>query len=210
METRTVNLYRFKELNESVQQKIVNDNINMFDDDFNLFVADLKDIWIDILEKVGFYVEGEKIKYSGFHTQGDGLSFTCDSINTAAVLAYADKHGYEKEVHFLRTVPHFDDVLATVDFYIVRTVNCYVHPYSVAVHEKTDETLYVTQQIRYVADKLYGLIEQVRIDLCNRFYNELEQEWDKLHASDYIKLWFLNDDNNLYFKDGRRWVESEA
>lgn len=210
METRTVNLYRFKELNERVQQKIVNDNINMFDDDFNLFVADLKDIWIDILEKAGFYVEGEKIKYSGFHTQGDGLSFTCDSINTAAVLAYADKHGYEKEVHFLRTVPHFDDVLATVAFYIVRTVNCYVHPYSVAVREKTDETLYVTQQIRYVADKLYGLIEQVRIDLCNRFYNELEQEWDKLHASDYIKLWLLNDDNNLYFKDGRRWVESEA
>lgn len=50
METRTVNLYRFEELNESVQQKIVNDNINMFANDFNFFVADLKDIWIDILE----------------------------------------------------------------------------------------------------------------------------------------------------------------
>ena len=159
------------------------------------------------LKKAGFYVEQEDINYSGFCNQGDGLSFTCNNINTAAVLAYAEKHGYEKEARFLRTMPHVDAILAGIHFYIVRTVNRYVHPYSVTIRGKSDETLYMTQQMRYIADKLYALIEQVRIDLCNKFYKELEQEFYYIQSFDYVFDWCSNCDEDLYFEDGRRWVE---
>lgn len=210
METRIVKLYRFYELNAKAQQKIVNDNINMFIDDFENDANYLKDLWLQDLKKAGFNCVTNDIHYSGFYSQGDGLSFTCDNIDTVAVLAYAEKHGYEKEVNFLRTMPHFNDVHASVGFIIVRTINRYVHKYSVTVQENTADTLIETPQTSYVADKLYALIEQVRIDLCDRFYEELEQEWDKIQSFNYIFDWFLNCDNNLYFKNGQRWVESEA
>lgn len=210
METRTVRLYRFQELNEKVQQKIVNENIDMFLDDFEYDANYLKDLWLQDLKEAGFNCVTNDINYSGFYSQGDGLSFTCSNINTAAVLAYAEKHGYEKEGCFLRTMPYFNDVQASVDFVIVRTINRYVHKYSVAVRENTADTLIETPQTSYVADKLYALIEQVRIDLCDRFYDELEQEFDNIQSFDYVFDWFSNNDDNLYFKDGRRWVESRA
>lgn len=210
METRIVKLYRFYELNAKAQQKIVNDNINMFIDDFENDANYLKDLWLQDLKEAGFNCVTNDIHYSGFYSQGDGLSFTCDNIDTATVLAYAEKHGYEKEVNFLRTMPHFNDVHASVGFIIVHTINRYVHKYSVTVQENTADTLIETSQTSYVADKLYALIEQVRIDLCDRFYEELAQEWDKIQSFNYIFDWFLNCDNNLYFKNGQRWVESEA
>lgn len=209
METRTVKLYRFYELNKKAQKKIVLKNIDMFLTDFNFYADNLKDLFMKDLKKAGFYVNQEDINYSGFCNQGDGLSFTCNNINTAVVLAYAEKHGYEKEVRFLCTMPHVDAILAGIHFYIVRTVNRYVHPYSVTIREKSDETLYMTQQMRYIADKLYALIEQVRIDLCNKFYNELEQEFYYIQSFDYVFDWFSNCNKDLYFKDGRRWVEGE-
>ena len=210
METRTVKLYRFQELTEKAQKKIVNENIDMFINDFGYDASYLKDLWLQDLKEAGFNCVTNDIHYSGFYSQGDGLSFTCDNIDTATVLAYAEKHGYEKEVNFLRTMPHFNDVHASVGFIIVRTINRYVHKYSVTVQENTADTLIETPQTSYVADKLYGLIEQVRIDLCDRFYDELEQEWDEIQSFNYIFDWFLNCDNNLYFKNGQRWVESEA
>lgn len=210
METRIVKLYRFHELNEKVQQKIVNENIDMFLDDFEYDANYLKDLWLQDLKEAGFNCVTNDIHYSGFYSQGDGLSFTCNNINTPAVLAYAEKHGYEKEVNFLRTMPHFNNVQASVDFIIVRTINRYVHKYSVAVRENTANTLIETPQTSYVADKLYGLIEQVRINLCDRFYDELEQEWDEIQSFDYVNQWFLDYDDSLYLKNGQRWIESEA
>lgn len=207
METRTVKLYKFCELNEKAQKKIVMENIDMFLNDFNFYADNLTDLFVKDLKKAGFYVEQGDINYSGFCSQGDGLSFTCNNINTAAVLAYAEKHGYEKEVHFLRTVPRFNDVQASVDFIIVRTSNRYVHKYSVSLQDNTDETLIETSQTNYVADKIYALIEQVRIDLCERFYDELKQEWGEIQSFDYVFDWFLNCDNNLYFANGYCWID---
>ena len=210
METRTVNLYRFCELNEKAQQKIINKNIDMFIDDFENDANYLKDLWLQDLKEAGFNCVTNDIHYSGFYSQGDGLSFTCNNINTAAVLAYAEKHGYEKEVCFLRTMPSFNDVQASISFIVVRTIHRYVHKYSVTVRENTADTLIEAPQTSYIADKIYALIEQVRIDLCDKFYNKLEQEWEEIQSFDYVFDWFSNCDNNLYLKNGRRWVESEA
>lgn len=210
METRIVKLYRFHELNAKAQQKIVNENIDMFLGDFNFYVDDLKNLWVDVLEKVGFCIEYGDIEYSGFCCQGDGLSFTCNNINTAAVLAYAEKHGYEKEVKNLKTLLQFDSVLPCINFEIVRTTWHYSHKYTVNLCDNTEEVLIDTPQKAYIADKIFNIVEHVRMDLCDKFYNELEQEWDKLYSFDYVNQWFLEYDDNLYFKNGQRWVESEA
>lgn len=207
METRTVKLYKFYELNKKAQHKIVLKNRAIFLNDFNRFADNLIGFFVQKLKNVGFDVKQEDINYSGFGNQGDGLSFTCDNINTAAVLAYAEKHGYEKEVHYLCTMPRFDDVIASVDFIIRRTINRYVHKYSVLIQYNTNETLLETPQTNYVEDKLYALIEQVRIDLCDTFYDMLEQQWKKIPSFNYLFDWFSTNDNNLYFANGHRWIE---
>lgn len=210
MKTKIVKLYNFNGLDTAAQARVVNDNINMFLDDFNFYVDDLKNLWVDVLEKVGFCIEYGDIEYSGFCCQGDGLSFTCSNINTAAVLAYAEKHGYEKEVKNLKTLLQFDSVLPCINFEIVRTTWRYSHKYTVNLCDNTEEVLIDTPQKAYIADKIFNIVEHVRMDLCDKFYNELEQEWDKLYSFDYVNQWFLKYDDNLYFKNGQRWVESEA
>lgn len=39
----------------------------------------------------------------------------------------------------------------------------------------------------YIADKIFNIIENVRMDLCDHFYGELEQEWEDIQSFKYVK-----------------------
>lgn len=210
MKTKIVNLFHFNELDTAAQVLIVNDNINMFVDSFNFVVADLKGLWVDDLEKVGFYIECGDISYNGFYNQGNGLSFTCKKINVEDVLAYAEKHGYEKEVKNLKKLVLFDTVVKSVDFEIRRISWRYAHKYTVNLCDNTEEELLNTIHKAYIADKIFNIIENVRKDLCDHFYGELEQEWENIQSFEYVKRWFLECDDSLYFQNGQQWVKLEG
>lgn len=209
MKTKIVNLFRFNELDTATQALIVNDNIDMFLNDFNFYADNLTDLFVKDLKGAGFYVEQGDINYSGFCSQGDGLSFTCNNINTVDVLAYAEKHGYEKEVKNLKKLVLFDSVAKSVVFEIRRISWRYAHKYTVNLCDNTEEGLLNTIHKAYIADKIFNIIENVRMDLCDHFYGELEQEWEAIQSFEYVKWWFLESDDSLYFQNGQQWVKME-
>lgn len=209
MKTKIVNLFRFNELDTATQALIVNDNIDMFLNDFNFYADNLTDLFVKDLKGAGFYVEQGDINYSGFCSQGDGLSFTCNNINTVDVLAYAEKHGYEKEVKNLKKLVLFDSVAKSVVFEIRRISWRYAHKYTVNLCDNTEEGLLNTIHKAYIADKIFNIIENVRMDLCDHFYGELEQEWKAIQSFEYVKRWFLESDDSLYFQNGQQWVKME-
>lgn len=209
MKTKIVNLFRFNELDTATQALIVNDNIDMFLNDFNFYADNLTDLFVKDLKGAGFYVEQGDINYSGFCSQGDGLSFTCNNINTVDVLAYAEKHGYEKEVKNLKKLVLFDSVAKSVVFEIRRISWRYAHKYTVNLCDNTEEGLLNTIHKAYIADKIFNIIENVRMDLCDHFYGELEQEWEAIQSFEYVKRWFLESDDSLYFQNGQQWVKME-
>lgn len=209
MKTKIVNLFRFNELDTATQALIVNDNIDMFLNDFNFYADNLTDLFVKDLKGAGFYVEQGDINYSGFCSQGDGLSFTCNNINTVDVLAYAEKHGYEKEVKNLKKLVLFDSVAKSVVFEIRRISWRYAHKYTVNLCDNTEEGLLNTIHKAYIADKIFNIIENVRMDLCDHFYGELEQEWEAIQSFAYVKWWFLESDDSLYFQNGQQWVKME-
>ena len=209
MKTKIVNLFRFNELDTATQALIVNDNIDMFLNDFNFYADNLTDLFVKDLKRAGFYVEQGDINYSGFCNQGDGLSFTCNNINTVDVLAYAEKHGYEKAVKNLKKLVLFDSVAKSVVFEIRRISWRYAHKYTVNLCDNTEEGLLNTIHKAYIADKIFNIIENVRMDLCDHFYGELEQKWEDIQSFEYVKWWFLECDDSLYFQNGQQWVKLE-
>ena len=80
---------RFEDLSEEVKAKIIaaqaDENQAEVDFEFNF------EALIEKGKKIGFDIELENIKYSGFYSQGDGLSFTC-FVDTKKFVEEAD-HG---------------------------------------------------------------------------------------------------------------------
>ena len=75
---KTVNAYQFNELPEAIQEKVLNDfNVDPLYDHDPILEGMTED-----LEAIG--LEDIDIKYSGFWSQGDGLSFTC-YVNDSSV-----------------------------------------------------------------------------------------------------------------------------
>lgn len=83
----TYDVYTFEELPEHIQDKLIEDEIEVLDSDWECFVySDILDEWVIRLENQGF--NNPKINYTGFWSQGDGASFTTDSIDLIKLCDY--------------------------------------------------------------------------------------------------------------------------
>lgn len=87
MKTIELKLYKFDELSEEVQAKVIKKNrdINVHDDWHEFIIED----WInEEIPNRGF--EATKIYYSGFWSQGDGAMFEYDGINNDLLKEFVD------------------------------------------------------------------------------------------------------------------------
>lgn len=66
----------FNELTTEQQNKVIEKYYNINEDSWDYIYEDLKSEFIDKLETLGY--SNIKIQYSGFYSQGDGLSFTAN------------------------------------------------------------------------------------------------------------------------------------
>lgn len=78
MKTKTIELYEYAELPEDIKEKVLQENryINVED---SWWCEPVEDEWKERLEAEGF--RGVKIAFSGFCSQGDGASFTAESVD---------------------------------------------------------------------------------------------------------------------------------
>ena len=188
MKTIRIKIYKFEELNKEAQENALNNfrDINTnYDDWHNGILEGCK----EKLDKAGFL--NSEIQYSGFWSQGDGLSFDADI--DASKFAQTEN---EKRVVKLIDAGYIDN------FYMCKT--SFANHYS---HEKTRYIDYYQcdkENINKVLETLCEKIEADRLQLCKEFYNELEKDYYYLQSDEVVKETILSNEYD-FLKDGTQY-----
>lgn len=162
-------IYKFDELSEATKQKAIDKHrsfeIEVFNPNYEI------EGFISELEHEGF--DNAKIGYSGFYSQGDGLSFDADINLKFFVSAYKDQLPL-----LFKRIDRLDDY---IEAEIVK--NQYAYHYSHAKTRYTEVSLnHLDSRIDNILMKevreLTNLIEYSRLDFCNKFYSELQKHYE--------------------------------
>ena len=198
MRTETINIYKFDELNKKAQAKAIENNRYINVDSWEWYHDLLCDFIENTKNNYGIEIEEKNIDFSGFSNQGDGASFTSENIDTKKlieVLHIDFKSNYLKNL-FVEWFNNFE---------IYRTSFHYSHCHTVAVrwqdnfdyynggsHKKLAS--YFTQKATEIENKL----EELKNNLCNELYNNLENEYEFLTSDSIIEDCLINNEYEFY------------
>jgi hypothetical protein len=166
-------IYRFSELSEKVKQKVIEASKNFESEVYNSDF--LLDEFKQELASNGF--TDAKIAYSGFYSQGDGLSFDAN-VNLIFFI-----NQYKDQLPLLHKILHSErDLYSYIDAGICK--NSYSNHYS---HRKTRYAEvsfnYLDSRIESVLTKevidLNDTIESDRLDFCDKFYKILKDDYEE-------------------------------
>lgn len=205
MRTATIEVFKFSELGEDAQQRVI-DGIRKHNTDYDWYDF-IHDDWMLTLEYMGF--EQPKISFSGFWSQGDGASFTCSNIDFHSIMDYALKcegHGWETAKHFFRCSSAYE--LGLLSGKVVSRDSMYVHEKTISVflgenfHVPMTGGNNLEKAVNYIEDWLSDII----VDISQKIYRDLGTEYDWLNSNECIRQDIEeNEDENEYTKEGVIW-----
>lgn len=149
------------------------------------------DAFIERAASYGLEVDEDNIQFSGFWSQGDGASFTCDNIDTVKLLhalGIKVKEGSEKDVH-----DYIDASIERIDWHYCHenTVEAKVFSYSYEFEEENSD------YIDSLAEVLEERLEDLKDDLCSDLYRDLEREYAFYHEIEYAREY--SEDHKMLF-----------
>lgn len=171
MKTITVNLYNFEELSDEAQKKAIND---MRDIHVNYFGWDdyIIEDFVNTLETYG--LTDPKVEYTGFYSQGDGLSFTSPSVDLVKLM---EQSGTDK------TYPNFykyiKDQSLDYECYIDRIERHYSHENSVILRIRNLDNLLDPDEQRTLCEKLDRYLDEDYLNPEESEITELERELNR-------------------------------
>lgn len=188
----TKGVYLFNELSDDAKKRAISDNYNI-NTDYDWYDTILFD-FIDECEKIGIAIDYNDISFSGFYSPGDGASFEGEVHNVSTFLKYLGVF-----------IP--DNIAECIYIRFVRTsFNC--------CHENTCTTELEAGFDEYGADvetedsEILEVInkraEQVRLDLCKKLYNDLEQMYEDLTSDEGIASTLIANEYEFY-ENGERY-----
>ena len=194
MQTISVELYSIGELSENAKQKAIEKERTHCDVDLSCTVEYIE----EILTCLGF--ESPKTSYSGFISQGDGLSFTCDNWqykkgmldNIKQVTTNKDVLGWAQCLY-----SESKDTFFKLSFCVERTSNRYAHQNTVIIADNLGSDY-------QLSDKQIDLLEDIKNGLCLVFYRMLEADYDYQLSDEYIIESLLSNDV-LFLESGKAW-----
>lgn len=188
MRTIRTKIYKFEELSKEAQENAIYKmrDINTDCDDWYDCIFEG---FQETLTEAGFY--DATIQFSGFWSQGDGLSFD----------AKIDASKFSETTNEKRVVNLIDNNYIS-EFIIEKT--SFANHYC---HEKTrfvdyDATDY--NNINKVLENLCEKIEAKRLELCRNFYKTLEKDYYYLQSDEAVKETILCNDYE-FLKDGTQF-----
>lgn len=158
----TVNAYKFNELKETVQEKVLDRSrdINTEHDWYEFVIEE----WKAKLKDIGFL--NATISFSGFYSQGDGCSFSAE-LNL-------DKH----------LINEFEPLLKEDTCFICRE-NLYARDYRQWKYEQGN---YLSSpELDQLSDKFIEWLNEYKVDLEHEIYKSLEKEYEYLTSDEAIK-----------------------
>ena len=184
---KTIEVFKYDELPENVKDKVIDNNwgINVDDSFWNDYTLDY---WKEKLESRGFI--NPEINFSGFASQGDGASFTCDSIDFPSL--FKSQKDTKRFAGILRNLDNGNLYLSAK---LSRTDYHYVHEYTVNVDyvewdwygdERHDPNLN-DNPLSKTLDELEGYIIDIARPLMKQIYRELEKEYVYLTSRESVE-----------------------
>ena len=184
---KQVTYYSFDELSEQAQQRVMD---KVREDCGELFETDEEFILEDYKER-NPHIHNMDICYSGFHSQGDGASFT-GYLDSDWAIEYLKKRIGTSEVECLRFIG--------VSF--ERVNHFYVHENSVntelcdsvdwATHIEENETL--SRSLNSKIQGYVGALDEYRRDLCNEIYDSLHLAYEYCISDENVIELILSND----------------
>lgn len=183
---KTIQAYQFNELPEAIQEKV----LDQFNTDYLYNHDPILEGMKEDLESIG--LEDIDIKYSGFWSQGDGLSFTC-YVNDAAL--FLEHIGAPK---------CSDSLIEVLDITFSRAGHRNVHEKSVST--SVDYAYMTNEVLTEWNEKIEDLekhIEDWRLKKCQSLYMELESEYEVSTSRDAI-IEHMEANGYHFLEDGRQ------
>jgi len=194
MQTISVKLFSINELSENARQRAIEKYRSNCDVELDSTVEYIE----EILTCLGF--ESPKIAYSGFCSQGDGLSFV--SENWQYKKGMLDKLGkITQEICFLNVSKQLQVMAKNtgykLQFSVKRTSNLYSHENTVQIENNpySDFSLSADQD---------EILTTLKNCLCRVFYRMLEKDYDYQLSDEYI-IENLQANNVMFLSSGKVW-----
>lgn len=179
MKTKTIKIYEFKELNEDIQKRVLENNrlINVehewWESDFDSFQ--------DELSYIGF--EFSEIYFS-LHGQGGGLSFD-STVNLEKILKYLKYP--KREINRAMKLQELD----CLQLNIVKTGfwNIYSHELTRTIDNVGDldvKNMITVFKSDELIEKIEKDVEVLRISLCKRYHKILGETYDDFTSDNSI------------------------
>lgn len=175
MRTIETTVYEFDELSEKAQEKALEKfyDINI---DYDWYEFSIDD-FVSILNTIGIDCTVKDIQFSGFYSQGDGLSFTGHySYSKGAYKKIVDEFPRWTELH--KDVQALQDIQSRHFYRISGDIYRIGHFYS---HENTVKFGY-----SHYSDEVESELTEIFRDIMQEFYRHLEKEYEYLTSREAI------------------------
>jgi hypothetical protein len=126
------------------------------------------------LEWYGFHVDVDEFSFSGFYSQGDGLSF----IGYIDIEEYLTVTKQKTKYRTLLRNIYTDKLALSVD--IIRTSPRYYHEKTCTV-QQIEEYDYLSEKCLDEIEVLRDELEEKRMGFCIRFYNILRESYESIN-----------------------------
>ena len=180
----TYDVYPFEELPEHIQDKLIEDEREYSSRDWSdFFSRDVLYSWVIRLEEQGF--NSPEINYSGFWSQGDGASFTTDSIDLIKLCDYLELWPVGKE-------KTYRSLLETLSYtiYLKRTNHHYYHEYSTTFYCHVDwqwgHTKAQNALDKFLQD-IEPLIDAHIVDTGIAIYKDLQEDYEAYTTEEHAR-----------------------
>jgi len=194
VKTISVELFSINELDEQARQKAIEKERSNYDVDLTCTVEYIE----EILLCLGF--QSPKVSYSGFSSQGDGLSFTCDNWQYKKGMLDKLKE-YTQDIGILNIAKQLQVMAKNtgykLQFSVNRTSNFYSHENTVQIENDpySDFSL---------SDEQDAILTNLKNSLCRVFYRMLEKDYDYQLSDEYIIESSLSNEV-MFLSSGKVW-----
>lgn len=177
-------VYTFEELPEHIQDKLIEGEREYLSSDWNdFFCQDVLDSWVSRLEEQGF--NNPDINYSGFWSQGDGASFTTDSIDLIKLCDHLELWPTGKEKTYRSLLKNL-----SYTTYLKRTNHHYYHENSTTFYCHVDYQWGHTEA-QNALDKFFQdiepLIDEHIVDMGIAIYRDLQEDYEAYTTEDFAR-----------------------
>lgn len=175
IDTVKTKVYKFDELSDKAKEKALEQFRDINTDD-NWYES-VYETWKEKLEAMGY--SDAEIMFSGFWSQGDGASFTCDSIDLLKWLKCHRRTGYYRIL--VKPIKEYSQLTASIE----RNNSHYVHERSISavihddIYESNDK----------IEKKYIELEKELDLDaetLSSEIYKSLEKEYNYLSSDECV------------------------